>query len=72
MTSTKLEERIKELKLIVAQSFDPIKHYSADEYEIEFDRRFAELIIKECALVVFKNTGPKSSLRVLEHFGVEE
>lgn len=34
-------------------------------------KKFAELIIRECALVVHKNTGPKSALNVLEHFGVE-
>jgi len=33
---------------------------------------FAELIIKECALVAFKKAGPKTALDVLEHFGVEE
>ena len=38
-----------------------------------FDReKFAELIVRECALVVHKKTGPKSALNVLEHFGVEE
>ena len=34
--------------------------------------KFAELIVKECALVVHKKTGPKYALDVLEHFGVEE
>ena len=34
--------------------------------------KFAELIVRECALVVFKKTGPKSALDVLEHFGVKE
>jgi hypothetical protein len=39
----------------------------------KFDReKFAELIVRECALVVHKKTGPKSALNVLEHFGVEE
>lgn len=33
---------------------------------------FAELVIRECAQVVFKNTGPKSALNVLEHSGIEE
>ena len=33
---------------------------------------FAELIVKECALVIQKKVGPKSALDVLEHFGVEE
>ena len=36
------------------------------------DAKFAELIVRECAAVVFKKTGPKSALDVLEHFGVEE
>ena len=36
------------------------------------DAKFAELIVRECASVVFKKTGPKSALNVLEHFGVEE
>jgi hypothetical protein len=34
--------------------------------------KFAELIVRECAKVVFEKTGPKSALNVLEHFGVEE
>ena len=34
--------------------------------------KFAELIVRECAEVVFEKTGPKSALNVLEHFGVEE
>jgi hypothetical protein len=35
-------------------------------------RKFAELIVRECAKVVFEKTGPKSALNVLEHFGIEE
>jgi hypothetical protein len=44
------------------------------EHCVSHDRlqEFAELIIRECALVVHKKTGPKSALNVLEHFGVEE
>jgi hypothetical protein len=38
----------------------------------EYVEKFAELIVRECALVVHKKTGPKSALNVLEHFGVEE
>ena len=37
-----------------------------------FNEKFAELIVRECAKVVFEKTGPKSALNVLEHFGVEE
>jgi hypothetical protein len=34
--------------------------------------KYAELIVRECALVAFKKAGPKTALDVLEHFGVEE
>jgi len=44
---------------------------SGDDCEQEL-KKFAELIVRECALVVHKKTGPKSALNVLEHFGVEE
>ena len=38
-----------------------------------FDKeKFAELIVRECSLFVFKQNGPKSALNLLEHFGVEE
>jgi hypothetical protein len=35
-------------------------------------KKFAELLVRECARVVSQKTGPKSALNVLEHFGVEE
>lgn len=35
-------------------------------------KKFAELIIRECHNVVFKNTGAKSALNILDHFGIEE
>jgi len=57
-----MNERIKELA--VQAGF-----LNKDEESIEY---FAELIVRECALVVHKKTGPKSALNVLEHFGVEE
>lgn len=34
--------------------------------------RFTEMIIRECALVIFHKIGPKSALDVLEHFGLRE
>jgi hypothetical protein len=40
-----------------------------EEFGIEY---LAELIVRECAKVVFEKTGPKSALNVLEHFGVKE
>jgi hypothetical protein len=39
---------------------------------VDHATKFAELIVRECAAVVFRKTGSKSALNVLEHFGVEE
>jgi len=71
-----MNERIKELW---SQAEEEIKAEYEDEsrrnrrlYNEIFLPKFAELIVRECALVVHKKTGPKSALNVLEHFGVEE
>ena len=37
-----------------------------------FHRKLIEVTVRECASVVRKKTGPKTTLDVLEHFGVEE
>jgi hypothetical protein len=49
-------------------------HFGGDGvvYDTFDPKKFAELIVRECALVVHKKTGAKSALNVLEHFGVEE
>jgi hypothetical protein len=41
-------------------------------YDTFDPKKFAELIVRACALVAFKKAGPKTALDVLEHFGVEE
>ena len=69
-----MNERIREL---AEQSYKEVietNDYNGDAYTVrEFDQeKFAELIVRECALVVHKKIGPKSALNVLEHFGVEE
>ena len=63
-----MNERIRELATEVGMSVE----YLESTKQIVLIERFAELIVRECALVVFKKTGPKSALDVLEHFGVEE
>lgn len=54
--------------------FEAAESTGGDSWEEQtaFMERFAELIVKECALVIQKKVGPKSALDVLEHFGVEE
>jgi hypothetical protein len=49
-----MNTRIKELEIQVAQSFDPLVHYTNESYTAEFNRRFASLIIRECAVVAKK------------------
>ena len=34
--------------------------------------KLVELVVRECARVVFNKTGPKTALDVLEHFGIKE
>jgi protein tyrosine phosphatase (PTP) superfamily phosphohydrolase (DUF442 family) len=70
-----MNERIKELAEQAGAVFTDVHAVSLLDDEIE---KFAELIIRECAVVVFRKTGSKSaltysmSLNVLEYFGVEE
>ena len=74
-----MNERIKELAEQSGVYFGKAhKDYFGEEHlayisTTDIDvAKFAELIVRECAKVVFEKTGPKSALNVLEHFGVEE
>ena len=75
-----MNERIRELaeqaRKYARDYVAECKHYGhymeQNEYELRVEQKFAELIVRECALVVHKKIGPKSALNVLEHFGVEE
>lgn len=72
-----MNERIYELIRQSAVPADQAEDYAFAKGLIEPAEKldvakFAELIVKECALVVHKKTGPKSALNVLEHFGVEQ
>ena len=69
-----MNERIRELaeqaEIYAGELIDEGADYN--QYPRYYTEKFAELIVRECALVVHKKTGPKSALNVLEHFGVEE
>ena len=66
-----MNEQIKKLS---NQAYDELVNQTGNivVFDEDFQQRFAELIVRECALVVHKKIGPKSALNVLEHFGVEE
>ena len=49
--------------------FDAGSYYVATPAMMQ---KLCELIVRECALVVHKKTGPKSAWDVLQHFGVDE
>ena len=49
--------------------FDAGSYYVATPDRMQ---KLCELIVRECALVVHKKTGPKSAWDVLQHFGVDE
>lgn len=64
-----MNERIREL---LVEAREQTKEGKWNAPTAVWAEKFAELIVRECALVVHKKTGPKSALNVLEHFGVEE
>lgn len=66
-----MNERIQHLSDIAYKNHLKNNPHSSFGRRGDYDREFAELIVRECAKVVFEKTGPKSALNVLEHFGVE-
>ena len=66
-----MNEQIKELALQAGWRFADEATGNFSEYDKRLEK-FAELIVRECAKVVFEKTGPKSALNVLEHFGVDK
>jgi len=70
--NTLIKEFAFEARLITV---DGITRYATD---YEFEKRFAELIVKECLVVINQSNGVgdddviKISMDVKEHFGVEE
>ena len=70
-----MNERIRELEMQVARSFDPLKDWdcSEQEYAAEFNRRFAELIVRQCADIAdsIGEHGYIASEEMLEQFGVK-
>jgi hypothetical protein len=68
-----MNERIKELAEQATSIVEMVGPQGYASSYANFDReKFAELIVRECSLFVFKQNGPKSALNLLEHFGVKE
>jgi hydrogenase maturation factor HypE len=71
-----MNERIKQLQFQAAAQIPPL--LEASEWQKEFTKKFAELIIKECANVITETrwhlppTQQQIAVGVKEHFGVDE
>lgn len=82
-----MNERIRELaeqaRKYARDYVTECKHYGHymehNEYELRFEEKFAELIVRECADVAWMNTPETEELeysnlisdKIKEHFGVE-
>lgn len=64
-----MNERINELAEQAEQHANEQNDKHGIRFKSEYDRKFAELIVAECAMLVWND---KDSKRILEHFGVEE
>ena len=69
-----MNERIKELEDQASQ-YASLETTDLDEWEFIFRKKFAELIVRECAQVGFDYADGhccEISAVILEHFGVKE
>jgi hypothetical protein len=63
-----MNERIKELADQALKECDAAKERGIDQYS----KRFAELIVRECAGIATDCNSDMTAAEVLKHFGVEE
>jgi len=67
-----MNKRIKELSVEAAYGVvDPNGPFTAEEF-VNFQQKFAQLIVRECAEVVYSRSGHATPQDLYEHFGVEE
>ena len=72
-----MNERIKQLQFQAAAQIPPL--LEASEWQAEFTKKFAELIVRECAKFLDENSGSDQCNNVwyptpeemLQHFGVD-
>jgi len=69
-----MNERIDELMIQAGARFEMMNWVHYDDFEY---KKFAELIVKECAIIANRAENTETELRcmydvITEHFGVEE
>ena len=68
-----MNEQIKQLQFQAVAQIPPL--LEASEWQQEFTKKFAELIVKECADICFtkwRDNGDSYGILIKEHFGVDE
>ncbi len=64
-----MNERIQELE---SQAWEQVNRTGGLVRTEDFNQKFAELIVVECAEVVYSRSGHATPQDLYEHFGVEE
>ena len=69
-----MNERIKQLWKQAGGHYDSGNQHTWPEYTIDDPKKFAELIVRECANIADEYDGAGSTIvsRIKQHFGVEE
>jgi hypothetical protein len=69
---SKMNERIRELSDIAYKNHLARNPHSSYGRRSDYDREFAELIVRECAEVAYKRSVHSGPSDIFKHFGVEE
>ncbi len=67
-----MNERIRELSDIAYKNHLARNPHSSYGRRSDYDREFAELIVRECAEVAYKRSVHSGPSDIFKHFGVEE
>lgn len=63
-----MNERIDELMIEAGARFEFLHGVHYDDFQY---KKFAELIVRECAVIATEGDSDKIALGILQHFGVE-
>jgi len=80
--SKRIEQLAEQARDYARSHVNDCKHYGYhmeyNEFDLQFEKKFAELIVRECANLPFKSTGEVTTIgeiavsnMILKHFGVE-
>jgi hypothetical protein len=67
-----MNEQFRKLLVQARELADEVFDYDGSDYAEIVQEKFAELIVRECAEVVYSRSGHATPQDLYEHFGVEE